>query len=240
MGRGKGHLNVSSCPLAANRGNANGSVIGFRTCIAARAGGDVAESLLPVVVPTRVAAAEAIAAHGVVDVAALDVTTTKASGGGDVRVGASCAKAEVATIDEVAVGEAEIRSDRDDVQVSPSVPALETEQARAMRWGVAGSEEFCSRALSQCLRKGGARCQHLPGDSVRRHWHERKVRRQSKGLSRVQGRIAMDERAPQRSTERGTGFNVGASGHKVKPQEGSESRMCLGNGVVAMSRRSKE
>jgi hypothetical protein len=47
----------------------------------------------------------------VVDVAALDVTSTKARGGEDVRVGASCAKAEVATIDEVAVGEEEIRGD---------------------------------------------------------------------------------------------------------------------------------
>jgi hypothetical protein len=45
--------------------------------------------LLPVVMPTRAAAAEAIAAHGVVDVAALDMTTAKASGRGDVGVGAS-------------------------------------------------------------------------------------------------------------------------------------------------------
>jgi hypothetical protein len=81
MGRGKGHLNVSTCPLTANRGNANRSITGFCTRIAARAGGDAAERLLPVVVPTRAAAAEAIAAHGVVQVAALDVTTTQASGG---------------------------------------------------------------------------------------------------------------------------------------------------------------
>jgi hypothetical protein len=39
-----------------------------------------------------------LARHGVVDVAVMDVTTTKASGGGDVRVGVSCAKAEVATV----------------------------------------------------------------------------------------------------------------------------------------------
>jgi hypothetical protein len=159
-------------------------------------------------------------------------TTTKASGGGDVRVGASCAKAEAATVDEVAVGEAEIRGDRDGVQVGPPVPALETEQARAMRWGVAGLEEFCSRALSQCLRKGVTRCPDLPSDSVSRHWDERRVRRQSKGLNRVQGRIAMDESAPQRSTEGGTGFSIGAGGHKVKLREGSESRMCLGKGVA--------
>jgi hypothetical protein len=90
-GRGKGHLNASTSPLqlTPNRGNANGSVTGSRTCIAARAGGDAAESLRPVVVTMRAAAAEAIAAHGVVDVAALEVTTTKASGGGDVWVGAS-------------------------------------------------------------------------------------------------------------------------------------------------------
>jgi hypothetical protein len=93
-----------------------------------------------VVAPTRAAAAEAIAAHGVVDVAALDVTTTKESCGGDVRVGASGAKAEVATVDEVAVREAEVRGHRDGVQVSPSVTAFETEQTCAMLWGVAGLE----------------------------------------------------------------------------------------------------
>jgi hypothetical protein len=50
---------------------------------------------------TRSAAAKAIAAHGVVDVAALDMTTAKASGGGDMQIGARSAKAEVATVDEV-------------------------------------------------------------------------------------------------------------------------------------------
>jgi hypothetical protein len=63
----------------------------------------------------------------VVDVTALDMTTTKASCGGDVRVGACGAKAEVAAVDEVAVREAEIRGHGDGVQVSPSVTALETE-----------------------------------------------------------------------------------------------------------------
>jgi hypothetical protein len=86
MGRGNGHVNVSTRPLNAHRGNANGAVTGLRTRIAARTGGDAADSLLPVVVPMQAAAAEAIAAHGMVDVAALDVTTTKASGGEDVRV----------------------------------------------------------------------------------------------------------------------------------------------------------
>jgi hypothetical protein len=240
MGRGKGHLNVSTRPLTANRGNANGTVTGLRTRIAARAGGDAAESLLPVVVPTRATAAQAIAAHGVVDVAALDVTTTKASGGGDVRVGASCAKAEVATVDEVAVGEAEIRVDRDGVQVSPSVTALETEQTCAMRWGVAGLEEFCSRALCQRLQKSGARCPDLPGYSVSRHRHERGIGRQSQGRSRMQGRIAMDKSAPQRGTEGGTGLSVGAGGYQVKLREGSEARMCLWKGIVAMRGRCKE
>jgi hypothetical protein len=110
------------------------------------------------------------------------VTTTKASGGGKIR-GASCAKAEVATIDEVAVGEAEKWGDQDGVQVSPSVTALETEQARATRWGVAGLEEFCNRALSQRLRNGGTCCLDLPGDSVSRHWDKRGAGRQSKGRS---------------------------------------------------------
>jgi hypothetical protein len=47
-------------------------------------------------------------------------------------VGTSSAKADVATVDEVAIGEAGLRIDRDGVQVSPCVPALETEQACAM------------------------------------------------------------------------------------------------------------
>jgi hypothetical protein len=240
MGRGTGHLNVSTRPLTARCGNANGRVTGLRTHIAARAGGDAAESLLPVAVRTRAAAAEANAANGVVDVATLYITTTKGSGGGDVRVGASGAKAEVATVDEVAVGKTEIHGDPDGVQVSPRVPALETEQARTMRRGVAGSKEFCSRALSQCLRKGRTRCPDLPGDSVSQHWDERRVRGQIKGLSRVQGRIAMEERTPQRSTEGGTGFSVGAGGHKVKLREGSQSWMCLGKCVVAMCRCGEE
>jgi hypothetical protein len=63
MGRGKGHLNVSMRTLTARRSNANGSVTGLRTRIAARACGVAAESLVPVVVLTRAAAAEAIAAH---------------------------------------------------------------------------------------------------------------------------------------------------------------------------------
>jgi hypothetical protein len=58
------------------------------------------QRLLPVIVLTRASAAEAIADHGVVDVAALDVTSTKAGGGGDMRVGASCAMAEVETVDK--------------------------------------------------------------------------------------------------------------------------------------------
>jgi hypothetical protein len=142
MWRGKGHLNVSTCPLTGNRGNANGSVTGLRLRIAARAGGDTDQSLLQWVVPTRATASEAIAAHGVVAVAGLDVTTTKATGRGDVRVGASFPEAEVATVDVAAIREAEIRGDRYGVQVNSSVPALETEQVHAMRCRVAVSEEF--------------------------------------------------------------------------------------------------
>jgi hypothetical protein len=87
MGWGKGHL-VSTRLLTANRCTANRSVTGLRTCIASRAGW----------VSMRVAAAEAIAAHGVVDIATLDVTTTETSGDGDIRVGASSAELEVATV----------------------------------------------------------------------------------------------------------------------------------------------
>jgi hypothetical protein len=123
-----------------------------------------------VVVPTQAAPAQAIATHGVVD-----VTPTKTSDGRDMRVGTSNAKAGVATVDEVAVREAEIRVDG--VQVSPCVPVQETEQACAMRWGVAGVEELCGRVLSECMRKDGTRDSDPPGDSVSRHWDEQRVMR---------------------------------------------------------------
>jgi hypothetical protein len=58
----------------------------------ARVSGDAAESFLPVVRPTQVAPTQTIATHGGVDVAALDVTTIEASGGGDMWVGAGSAR----------------------------------------------------------------------------------------------------------------------------------------------------
>jgi hypothetical protein len=76
----------------------------------------------------------------VVDITALDVTPLQASGGRDMWVGASSAKAEMATVHEVAIGEAEIRVDRDGVQVSPRVPELETEHECVMCRRVASVE----------------------------------------------------------------------------------------------------
>jgi hypothetical protein len=73
-----------------------------------------------VVVLMQVAPAQAIAAHGVVDIAALDVTTAKAGGGGDMWVGASGGchfKSEMATVDED-IREAEVWCDREDVQIA--------------------------------------------------------------------------------------------------------------------------
>jgi hypothetical protein len=98
----------------------------------------------------RAAPAQAIVTHGVVDVAALDATTTDAGGDEYMWVGASGVKAEVATVDELANREAGIRVDRNSVQVSRCAPALETEQSCAMRWEVASVEEFSGRALSSC------------------------------------------------------------------------------------------
>jgi hypothetical protein len=65
-----------------------------------------------VVVP-QAAPTQAIAAHGVVAVAALDVTTAKSGSGGDMWVRSSGAKAEVATVDEVTDRKAEIWVDWD-------------------------------------------------------------------------------------------------------------------------------
>jgi hypothetical protein len=136
VGQGNGHFNVSSRPLRANSCNANGSVTGLRTRRTARTGGDAGKSLLPVVMSTRASPAQAISTRGVVKIAALD-EPTKPSGGGVMWVDASSSKVEAATVDDVAVGEVEIRVDQDCVQASLCVPALETEQACAMRWGVA-------------------------------------------------------------------------------------------------------
>jgi hypothetical protein len=80
------------------------------------------------------------ASHSVVDVAALDTAPTKSSGGRYMWVGASSAKAKMAAVDEVAIGEAEVRVARDGVQVDPSVPALETEQAGTMLLGTPSME----------------------------------------------------------------------------------------------------
>jgi hypothetical protein len=109
--------------------------------------GDAAESFLPVVVTTRADPTQAFALYGVVDVAALDVTTTKAGAGRDTWVGCSGAKAEVATVDKVTIEEAKIRVDQDGLPVSPRVSALKAKQSCAMRRGVVSMEEFSDIAL---------------------------------------------------------------------------------------------
>jgi hypothetical protein len=73
-----------------------------------------------VVVPMRAAPAQTIASHVVVDVASLDVRSTKAGRGWDMLAGASGAKEEAATVDEVAIREAEMRLTE---TVSRQVPA---------------------------------------------------------------------------------------------------------------------
>jgi hypothetical protein len=86
--------------------------------------------------------------HGIVDVAAMDVTTAKAGGGRNMWVGASGTAAEVATVSEVTI-EVEILVDWDRVLVRPSMPALETAQLFLMGWGVGSCMEECSgRALN--------------------------------------------------------------------------------------------
>jgi hypothetical protein len=162
-GRGKGNFNVGPRPLTANSCNANGIITGLRTRTTACTGGDVAESFLSVVMSARAASAQVIATHGVVDIVVLDTTPTKESGGRDMWVGASSAK-EVATDDEVAVGDAKILVDRDNVQITPCVPALGTKQACTMQWGVTSVDKFCGRALIECVQKGGALDPDLPSD----------------------------------------------------------------------------
>jgi hypothetical protein len=85
---------------------------------------------LLLVMPTRPAPTQVIATHGVVDVAALDVTNATVGDGGDMWVDTSDAKAEVAIVEEVAIREAGIVIDWNGVEASPSVPALQTEHAQ--------------------------------------------------------------------------------------------------------------
>jgi hypothetical protein len=128
-----------------------------------------------VVVPTQAALARAIATHGVVNVAALSVT--KADDGRAMWVGASGAKAEVVAVDEVTTREAEIQNDWDGVQLSPSVSALESVQSFVIRWGVASMEEFSRRALLERVGDHRGSCgMDLPGDTVRQHGDQRRVR----------------------------------------------------------------
>jgi hypothetical protein len=56
-----------------------------------------------------------MATQGAADVAALDVMNATGGGGGDIWVGASGAKAAVATADEVTIRGAEIWVDQDGV-----------------------------------------------------------------------------------------------------------------------------
>jgi hypothetical protein len=88
----------------------------------------------PVVVPAQAALTQAIAAHGMVDVACLDSMPKKAGWGRKCAWGASGPKAVLAIFDDVAIREAAICFDHDGVLVRSSVPALETEQACVTRW----------------------------------------------------------------------------------------------------------
>jgi hypothetical protein len=83
VGRGKGHINVGPSPLMANSCNAIRCVTVIRKRSTPCTGGDVAESYLSVVMLKRAAPTQAIVTHGVVYIAALDVTPTRKRVGGD-------------------------------------------------------------------------------------------------------------------------------------------------------------
>jgi hypothetical protein len=101
---------------------------------------------------TQAASAAAIATYGMVDIAALHVTTTRASGSGDMQVGANCAEVEVKASPKVAVREAQIRVNWDSVQVSSGVQALKFEHVRTMPWRVERMQKVCSRVLIEPVR----------------------------------------------------------------------------------------
>jgi hypothetical protein len=87
----------------------------------------VAEVLLSVIVPAQAAPTHELAAQAVLHVAALDVRTSKASGGGDVWVGASGARRKWQLFYGVTITEAGVRVDTDVVELRPSGPTLEAE-----------------------------------------------------------------------------------------------------------------
>jgi hypothetical protein len=149
-GRWMGHFKVGPRPLTVNSCNANRSVTGLRTSTTAGTGGDAADSFLPVVMSTRAASASANGTHGVVDIAALEVKHRKTRGGRDIWVGARSAKAEKSTVDEVAIGVADVRVGRDD-KVRARVPALEIEQACVMRLRVPSVDKFGGGELIECV-----------------------------------------------------------------------------------------
>jgi hypothetical protein len=103
MGWGKGHFNVSPRPLTASRGNTHRSVTGLITACKRR---DAAETFLPVGRATRAVPTQAIATHGLVDVAALDITNAIVGGDGDMWGGASGTRAVVRPVDEVSIRDA--------------------------------------------------------------------------------------------------------------------------------------
>jgi hypothetical protein len=76
---------------------------------------DATEIFLQVALPAWTASTQAIAT-GLVDVAAVDVMTAKAAGGGEMWVGASGVKVEVGTIDGVTMRDAEVLVGWDGVQ----------------------------------------------------------------------------------------------------------------------------
>jgi hypothetical protein len=89
MGQGKSHFKVGARPLTAKHCNCIGCEAWQCTRIANRMGEDAAERFLALAVSTRMVCAEALATHDVVDIAAVEVPTTKTSGRGDMWVGTS-------------------------------------------------------------------------------------------------------------------------------------------------------
>jgi hypothetical protein len=92
-----------------------------------------------------------MAIHDMGDVAPLFVMTTRSGGGRDMRSGGSQVKANVASVDKVAVRVAQLRVHWYQDWVSPHVPAPVTEAMCALLSGFACVETFAAeRTLSAC------------------------------------------------------------------------------------------
>jgi hypothetical protein len=127
--------------------------------------------------------------------------------------------------------------DWDAVQLSPRVLALETEQAHAMRYGIASMEEFCCRKPSDCVRPCGTCHTNLLGDSP---VSCKRSGGRARGSARCRaGWLWERERKREAPTER-LGAALLLVGRKLSCKQGQRDGCPLQKGVMTMWRPCEE